>query len=167
MAKGVMRSQYGMDAVCVNVPMLLQLIWLEYELVIQNKGGYYVFFMSFAIEIYLKSRLWPDPSLCLSDQCLLIPQFSPFHLVNWEWTSAATAPSPKVTKNLEASLILGEEPILLRHCSPCVGGTASPPLLICLPLPLHESDLQNTMPSESLGTPLGPCSSMKLIMEIS
>lgn len=60
MAKGVMHSQYGMDFFCLSVPMLPQLIWLQYELVMQNKAGYYVFFMSFAGKIYLKSRLWPD-----------------------------------------------------------------------------------------------------------
>lgn len=33
--------------------------------------------------------------------------------------------------------------------------------------PLYESDLQNSVHFRSLGTPLGPRSSMELIMEIS
>lgn len=79
----------------------------------------------------------------------------------WEWTPAVIAPSPEVTKNLEASvsLILKQGPISCRHhgpCGPCVGGgTASPSLVICLPSPLHESDLQNTMPSGKPGDTSG------------
>lgn len=138
-------------------------------LLIQNKAVYYAFFISFAIEIYTKSSLWQS----LSDHCFLEPQLSPLTCVlgvnpsNHNPISRSHQGPRSIYFLNPGERILGQESVQLRPCSPCVGGTSSPLLLICLPLPLHESDLQNTMPSASLGTSLGPCSSMKLIMEIS
>ena len=50
---------------------------------------------------------------------------------------------------------------------PQPGMDTLPPVLTPWSTPLHKPDLQNTEHFRSLGTPLGPCSSVELIMEIS